>query len=342
VRPWEHRPSLAGLDRHIAQSAICLSALQAHDNGSSRITTGTSQVVADEPYRMAFAMPPGWRLHSVKTSTHEATIVEEPATSSGLLFLTLKSPKSGDVHWTAEFLGPSLPVAAPRGTEVVTNLRIAPRRGDLHLTWDPTPGAAYYLLACNGAEVLRTSAPEAWDRPTAADATYRVTACDVLGRAIGKSEEVKPVLPAAVTPPKPEVYLTDLKPVSAKQGWGELHLDQSVEGHPITVAGRKFDHGLGTHAVSEIVYDLGGKSGKFVGWVGVDDEIGGAGTVAFRVSIDDRQVWESDVLERGDAPVGFVVPFEGAHTLKLVVDDGGDGINYDHADWADVGLIWKK
>jgi hypothetical protein len=269
-------------------------------------------------------------------------MVEEPATSSGLLFLTIKGPKSGEVRWTAEFVGPSLPVPAPKGAEPVTNFRITPRRGDLHLTWDPTPGAAYYLLFCNGVEVLRSPYPEAWDRPTEADSTYRVTACDVLGRPVGKSEEVKPVLPAAVVPPKPEVYLADLKPVSAKQGWGELHTDQSVEGHPLIVAGRKFDHCLGTHAVSEIVYDLGGKSGQFVGWAGVDDEIIGPGTVGFHVFIDGHEVWTSDVLARGDAAVGFVVPFEGAHELKLVVDDGGDGINFDHADWADVGLIWKK
>jgi alpha-galactosidase len=342
VRPWDHRPSLAGLDRHIAQAAVGLASLQVLDNGPSRTINGTSEIVADEPYRLAFALPAGWKLRSSKATGQGAKASVEPEAPPGLLFLTLQGPTSGEVRWTADFAGPSLPAPVASAPAAISGLRATPRRGDLHLTWDSFPGACYYVLSCNGDEIARTARTEAWDRAAAAAGSYRITAFDLLGKRLAESEEVRPVLPEAVTPPRPEVYLTDLKPVSVKQGWGELHTDQSVEGHPLTIGGRKFDRGLGTHAVSEIVYDLGGRSGKLVGWCGVDDEISGPGTIVFRVVLDGRVAWESDVLQRGDAPTGFVVPFAGARGLKLVVDDAGDGINYDHADWADAGLIWNK
>ncbi len=230
VRPWDHRPTLAGLDRHIAQSAIGLDALQARDNGASRIIRGTSEIVADEPYRMAFGLPTGWTLRSAVTTARDTSATSEAAGHSGLAFVTLKGPRSGKVNWSAEFSAAALPVAAPKPV-AVTGLKVTPRRGDMHLTWDPTPAACYYTVACAGTEIARVGAPEAWDRATE-PSPYRVTACDLLGRTLGQSEEVQPVLPTAVIPPKPEAYLTELKPVSAKQGWGELHVDQSVEGHP--------------------------------------------------------------------------------------------------------------
>jgi len=40
----------------------------------------------------------------------------------------------------------------------------------------------------------------------------------------------------------------DLSPII--QGWGKPQADKSVTGTPMAIAGRKFEHGLGTHANS--------------------------------------------------------------------------------------------
>ena len=53
-----------------------------------------------------------------------------------------------------------------------------------------------------------------------------------------------------------ESRLSEMFSESATQSWGQLHLDQSVGGTPLAIAGRKFTHGLGTHANSTIRYDL--------------------------------------------------------------------------------------
>jgi alpha-galactosidase len=126
---------------------------------------------------------------------------------------------------------------------------------------------------------------------------------------------------------------------SLTQDWGEPHANKSVDGHALSIGGRKFERGLGTHAVSTFRLNLNGTGERFQAAVGVDDEVGQRGTVIFRVSGDGKLLWESGVL-RGGQPVKEVsVSLRGAKTLTLSVDDSGDGINYDHADWADATII---
>ena len=59
------------------------------------------------------------------------------------------------------------------------------------------------------------------------------------------------------------VFLDSIDPVSATQGWGTLQRNKSVWEKPITVRRQRFARGLGTHSPSRIVYDLGGKYGRF-------------------------------------------------------------------------------
>ncbi len=66
------------------------------------------------------------------------------------------------------------------------------------------------------------------------------------------------------------IFLDALEPVSCVQGWGKLQKNQSVWEKPMTIAGRSFRRGLGTHADSRIVYDLGGGYRRFQSWVGAD------------------------------------------------------------------------
>ena len=66
-----------------------------------------------------------------------------------------------------------------------------------------------------------------------------------------------------------DVRLADLEAASAMQGWGQLQVDQGVGGKPLSIAGRTFARGFGTHANSEIVYELDGAYTNFTAWVGV-------------------------------------------------------------------------
>ncbi|HEV2210733.1 MAG TPA: NPCBM/NEW2 domain-containing protein [Verrucomicrobiae bacterium] len=124
-----------------------------------------------------------------------------------------------------------------------------------------------------------------------------------------------------------------------EQSWGQPHANLSVEGHALSIGGRHFEHGLGTHAVSTFRLGLGGTAERFTAWAGVDDEVGQLGSVQFRVIGDGRTLWESAVLHGGQPAAEASVDLHGVKTLILLVDDGGDGIDHDHADWADAQII---
>ena len=123
----------------------------------------------------------------------------------------------------------------------------------------------------------------------------------------------------------------------AQQGWGAPRANLSVDGNPITIGGREFSGGLGTHADSMLAVQLGGKAARLRAHVGVDDEVAeGRGSVEFKVMGDGKSLWQSGVLKRGDPAKSVDVSLLGVQKMVLVVTGAGDGIDYDHADWADA------
>lgn len=70
-----------------------------------------------------------------------------------------------------------------------------------------------------------------------------------------------------------EKWLSDHKPIQARQGWGSLKMNQSVDGNPLTIAGTVYQQGLGTHADGVIVFTLPEGSRRLSGKVGIDSEV---------------------------------------------------------------------
>ena len=138
-------------------------------------------------------------------------------------------------------------------------------------------------------------------------------------------------------------WLADLDLSHTRQGWGRPGRDASVEGHPLTIAGQLFERGLGTHAESILRIDLGGRGARFTAQVGLDDEQENPGaSVEFRVVGDGRTLWSSGVMKSGDRARPVSVALDGIRTLMLFVGDAGDGISYDHANWAMARIDMKE
>ncbi len=131
-------------------------------------------------------------------------------------------------------------------------------------------------------------------------------------------------------------YLDRLDLHGITQEFGQARSDQSVDGNPIKIAGHAFEHGVGTHATSEFIVLLRGNGVRFTSQVGVDDETNGLGTVRFLVFGDGKRLADSGRLKGGDAPKTIDVDVRNVRELRLVVRDAGDGIDHDHADWADA------
>ncbi|MFJ2955555.1 glycoside hydrolase family 97 catalytic domain-containing protein [Streptomyces sp. NPDC087270] len=136
------------------------------------------------------------------------------------------------------------------------------------------------------------------------------------------------------------VYASDQPFLTETNGYGPVERDQSngeaggQDGHPLTIDGTVYPKGLGMNAPAQVQIDLQGRCTRFEAHVGVDDETGGQGSVTFTVLGDDgRQLASTDVVRGGQSAVDLSVDTTGVHTLSLAVGDGGDGKNYDHADW---------
>jgi alpha-galactosidase len=127
--------------------------------------------------------------------------------------------------------------------------------------------------------------------------------------------------------------------ISASSGWGPVERDMSNgeqaagDGHPITINGVVFAHGLGVHASSDIRFYLGGGCTTFDTMAGLDDEEN-QGSVAFQVLGDGKQLAGTDVFHPGMPADHLQANLAGVQVIDLIVTDGGDGSSYDHADWA--------
>jgi len=163
-------------------------------------------------------------------------------------------------------------------------------------------------------------------------------------------------------PPKPDVFLGDLKPVRSV-GFGHTYagevrysgdtrppqVDRSNRGGPIQIGRSRHDRGLGVHAPCEVVYELRPEYRRFVGLAGVDEQVIEASngsnlarypSVVFKVLIDGREAAASPVMRVLTEAWRFDVPIPaGSRRLSLVAMDAGDGSREDFADWADAGFV---
>ncbi len=138
------------------------------------------------------------------------------------------------------------------------------------------------------------------------------------------------------------VNVADLELGAMIQDWERPQKNLSVEKNPIRIGGQTFAKGVGTHANSFMCIKLTGKAIKFTAMVGVDDEKDGKGTVNFVVKKDYKTVWESGLMRAGDPAKKVEIDLSGTGRLGLVVTDGGDGNDCDHADWAEAAIVMKK
>ncbi|MCK2240244.1 NPCBM/NEW2 domain-containing protein [Crossiella sp. S99.2] len=150
---------------------------------------------------------------------------------------------------------------------------------------------------------------------------------------------------AQTPPPAGTSQVSDLDWQGVANGWGPAEKDRSNgnqpagDGKPLTIGGVSYPKGIGVHARSEITVYLGRKCTTFTAQVGIDDEVAGAnGSVVFEVHADGTRKAATGVLTGAGGATAITADVSAAEQLRLVVTDGGDNINYDHADWAEATL----
>ena len=110
-------------------------------------------------------------------------------------------------------------------------------------------------------------------------------------------------------------------------------------GKPMRLADKSYTRGLYCHATSKVIVRLPAEGAEFTAVAAVDSNeqtSGGRGSVHFAVQVDGEERFKSPVLREGMAAVPVRVDLKGAREFVLLVDDGGDSISCDQADWADA------
>lgn len=136
--------------------------------------------------------------------------------------------------------------------------------------------------------------------------------------------------------PAQTLWLDELDLSTMDVGWGAPQARKSVEGHPLRIAGKEFERGVGTHAISTFMIRLDGKGKRFSAYVGVDDETRDKASVRFHVLGDRSVLWDSDVMKKDSTAKKVDIDVRNVRVLGLLVTDADDGIDYDHADWCDA------
>jgi len=236
------------------------------------------------------------------------------------------------------------PAAVPAAPSNLVAAAVSPSQ--INLNWQDNSGieSGFKIDRSSNGSTFTTIATVAANVTTYSDVGltasityfYRVRATSPAGDS-GNSNVTWATTPAAAS----TTYLSDLPWASATAGWGTIHLDASIVGNPLTLRGVTYAKGIGTHAISQIVYNLNGQYNWFLSDVGIDDEelTRGTGTVDFQVIGDGKMLFDSGVVSNSSPTVHINVSVAGVQQLTLLVGDGGDGIDYDHADWAGARLI---
>ncbi len=134
-------------------------------------------------------------------------------------------------------------------------------------------------------------------------------------------------------------FLTDLTLVYAKQDHGTMALHRSYDGNHLSLANRRYAQGIGTHASSDIQYQLPEGASEFSFMVGLDDEVGTA-DVQFSVWGDDKLLWQSEPYlgHERDLPT-HTIDVSGVQKLNLKIAPLKDD-KWDHADWVNTVITF--
>lgn len=238
---------------------------------------------------------------------------------------------------------------SPPPTAPTSLVATAPSYTSVNLSWQDSAndetgfliersidGVNFTQIATTGANVTSYTDTNVLPNTTY---SYRVRATNLGGNSAYTNTAT------VTTPVAPLVYLSDLNWASATNGWGPVEKDMSVggqgagDGHTLTLNGVTYAKGLGTNAISQIVYNLGGAYTNFLCDVGIDDEEATNGTVDFQVLADGTKIFDSGVMTPTSATQSFNLNITGVKQLTLICGDAGDGPDYDHGDWAGARLI---
>lgn len=354
IRPVSEFPQLLSTSRHVTQGIIDVTD-EKWDGKKSRLSA-TSKLVGKDPYELRIVVPSSkksWRATGIKVSDEDvAAGVKASIKQDGpRIRANLSSPVSREVKWQVAFEpGEAVDILPPP----VANLKANVEFNAITLSWNENGAAAYRVTRSDGqvstepvAMFVDTKFPR--EKPL----TYTVEALGGDGKAASPvSIEVTPLtkLVAPPTPPLPAVPLSASNTKFVENTAGMARFGVSYSGKPLSIDGKTYENGYGTHANAVAVVTIPSGATHFVSTVGIDDSIrkDPKASIVFEVYGDVKEMGEKPVLLAQSptltpnqlASWNFHVELNTRFKeVRLVVKDGGDNVHCDHADWVNAGFI---
>jgi len=284
----------------------------------------------------------------VKVDNPDVTI--ESKTEEGLVRVLLLSKKSVRLQWSVLFKN-------GEGTRTKPVLEtLSAEQQDVYspvvIKWSANTRACE--VKRNGEVVAKEAIGGVWrDEKINAETayTYELTPYSISGeRGEPKTAKIstlkKPEL--GPKPPKPDVYVDQLKPKQAVAGYGPVQYGKSHTGK-LTLGKETFDKGLCIHADGHVIYKRKPEWKRFVAVVGIDESKRSDNqssmifTVAIEASDARRIIYSSPVLRFGQSEtwnIDVEIPKD-AREIVLISDSAGDNNKSDHGDWCDAGFMLK-
>ena len=346
-----NEPQLVSTNRHVTSPLFEVKNVKW--DAEKLVLSGTSAVVANDPYELRFILPGG--VKPVGVSVSEKT--QKPAEmilDGRTLRVRFTCGDSGEVHWSITFERGETPV--PQAVKP-RNLTGRSTYHKLSLTWDETPDFGFLLTKTypDGSKktfTLTSNSFTDFDVKTSESYVYALQAKGWNGD-LSPAVELRVAMPETIVlpplPPKPEVNIADLKPLKASTQWGSVQANRSAAGHPLTLNGKVYAKGVGIHAAGNLTYAVPEGMKRFTGVVGLDDfhTADPRRSVILRVWTDVCEMGEPQVLA-AESPLlsnttinvwHFDIPLDPrVKQIRLEIDPTDDGINCDHVDWIETGF----
>ncbi|MEO5714392.1 MAG: NPCBM/NEW2 domain-containing protein [Luteolibacter sp.] len=345
LRAKEDHPVLVSTSRHVS-SGILEVKQEAWADGA---LTGTSEVVGGDTYELRIVgLRDGgkqWVPSQVIVSNEDkaAGVTVSHTLEAGLLRVKIVSPKNRPVHWRAGFTEDALQPERAKNFKASAPSAYQP----VTLSWESN--AMFHTLSRDG-QVVSTSlnGQSCLDLDAAPGKTHTYILAVDGGAPLPPIQVAVPDYPPV--PQAPDVKLAGLKPLAAQIGYGEAQSGKAIDGAPLTAGGKVSADGIGLHANALFTYARDPQWKRFVAHIGLNEtqRKDGRGSIVCKVISESASgaksvLTASPVMRFGAIerfPVDVALPADCAK-VHLVVEDAGDGIACDHANWCDAGFVLK-
>jgi alpha-galactosidase len=125
------------------------------------------------------------------------------------------------------------------------------------------------------------------------------------------------------------------------QDWELPETKLPLKENSLTIGDQLFKYGMATRTEGLFKFDFKGDAQRFHAIVGLDDASDKNSSVLFSVSADDREVFRSPVMVHGSKAIKVDIDLKMVKHLSISIEDGGNGLFADRADFADAYISYK-